>query len=304
MVWGRLLALHYGVQLSPVFKRPFPIQEWQQQSFTRDVNIVMGHGLAGLAQWIHFDAVYSLDRRRDAIERDGSDAHDDPPRIAARDEIAVGHVAHVPTLGVRLLPPRELGGAKVTTSCFPKRGRAVDLRTQTGKFDHNGNWAHAFKIPGQRDCTFDYVVATLNGTYRQPANMPIDMITNLQSLPANAQPRCYSKFFTCLQHARFRVSVNWRDAQGSGRAIGMATNDTSAKFYFFNADDTEMVVKVLDACDNPAFNSFWVFAGAATNVGYTLRVTDTQTGQTRTWGNPLGNDAAAIRDPQAFATCP
>ena len=139
--------------------------------------------------------------------------------------------------------PPNFGGARVTTSCFPKRGRAIDLRTTTGKFDHNGNWAHAFKIPGQKDCTFDYVVATLNGTYRQPANMPIDMITNLQSLPANAQPRCYSKFFTCLQHARFRVSVNWRDAQGSGRAIGMATNDTSAKFYFFNADDTEMVVK-------------------------------------------------------------
>ena len=63
-------------------------------------------------------------------------------------------------------------------------------------------------------------------------------------------------------------------------------------------------VKVLDACDNQAFNSWWVFAAAATNVGYTLRVTDTQTGQTRTWGNPLGNDAAAIQDTNAFATCP
>ena len=84
----------------------------------------------------------------------------------------------------------------------------------------------------------------------------------------------------------------------------MATDDNSAKFYFFDAEHTEMVVKVLDACDNPAFNSFWVFAAAATNVGYTLRVTDTRTGQTRTWGNPLGNDAAAIRDTNAFATCP
>jgi hypothetical protein len=35
-----------------------------------------------------------------------------------------------------------------------------------------------------------------------------------------------------------------------------------------------------------------------------VRVTDTLTGRTRTYSNPLGMAAAPIQDTQAFATCP
>ena len=50
--------------------------------------------------------------------------------------------------------------------------------------------------------------------------------------------------------------------------------------------------------------NFWVFACLQTNVEYTLTVTDTQTGQARTYDNELGQAAAAVLDTQAFATCP
>ncbi len=108
----------------------------------------------------------------------------------------------------------------------------------------------------------------------------------------------------CVTGDRFRVEVEWRDFAGnfgSAKVVPLAPSD-SGLFYFFNFDNWEMLVKVLDGC---GINSrFWVFAAAATNVEYTLQVTDTETGEVKTYINPLGNLAAAITDTGAFATCP
>ena len=66
----------------------------------------------------------------------------------------------------------------------------------------------------------------------------------------------------------------------------------------------EFLIKVLDGVGFGAFGNFWVFAAATTNVEYTLRVTDTVTGETKSYENPLGTPAPAVVDTQAFATCP
>jgi hypothetical protein len=56
-------------------------------------------------------------------------------------------------------------------------------------------------------------------------------------------------------------------------------------------------VKVLDA--RSINGHFWVYYGALSNVEYTLRVTDTTTGEVRTYQNPAG--AFASRgDVEAF----
>jgi hypothetical protein len=98
--------------------------------------------------------------------------------------------------------------------------------------------------------------------------------------------------------------VTWRDfgyTTGSGKKVSL-TADDSGLFYFFTSDNIEQLVKVLDGC---SINSrYWVFAAATTNVEYTLTVTDTQRGVTKTYFNPLGNAAAAITDTGAFSTCP
>ena len=44
---------------------------------------------------------------------------------------------------------------------------------------------------------------------------------------------------------------------------------------------------------------FWVFYGALSNVEYTLRVTDTQTGKTKTYFNPLRH-FGSVGDTQAL----
>jgi len=106
-----------------------------------------------------------------------------------------------------------------------------------------------------------------------------------------------------LNDGRFRVEVEWRDFEnrtGDGRTVTMSSAD-SGLFWFFDPDNWEVLVKVLDGC---GFNDhFWVFSAATTNVEYTLRVTDTRTGATTEYFNPLGNEAPAITDTAAFATC-
>jgi hypothetical protein len=110
---------------------------------------------------------------------------------------------------------------------------------------------------------------------------------------------------TCLTDDRFKVRVKWRTQFGTRNAANVVPfgSDDSGMFYFFNPDNWEMLLKVLDTCDlNPP--RFWVFAAATTNVEYTITVTDTQEQQVKTYFNPLGTPAQPIQDTSAFATCP
>ena len=108
----------------------------------------------------------------------------------------------------------------------------------------------------------------------------------------------------CLNDGRFRVTVDWQrrnGANGQGQAVRL-TGDTGY-FWFFNAANVEMVIKVLDACTAPA-PRFWVFAGGLTNVEVDIRVEDTESGEVRTYSNPQGTPFQPIQDTDAFATCP
>ena len=107
----------------------------------------------------------------------------------------------------------------------------------------------------------------------------------------------------CLNQERFRVEVDWRDFDGNtgtAQVVPFGADD-SGLLWFFGPDNWEMLVKVLDGCS--ANDHFWVFAAATTNVEYTLRVTDTETGARKTYINPLGSSAAAIADIEALPSC-
>lgn len=107
----------------------------------------------------------------------------------------------------------------------------------------------------------------------------------------------------CLSQERFRVEVDWQrfdGVRGDARRVSQGTND-SGLFWFFQDQNWEMLVKVLDGCQ--ANQHFWVFAAATTNVEYTLRITDTATGVVKTYFNPLGTAASAVTDTNAFSTC-
>jgi hypothetical protein len=78
--------------------------------------------------------------------------------------------------------------------------------------------------------------------------------------------------------------------------------DDSGVFTFFDAGNIEVQLKVLNACSFS--NRIWVFASGTTNVGVDITVTDTKTGTTKTYDNPLNQFFPPILDTSAFATCP
>jgi hypothetical protein len=107
----------------------------------------------------------------------------------------------------------------------------------------------------------------------------------------------------CLRDGRFAVTTAWSSGGGAGGA-GFAsplTSDTGL-FWFFDAANVEVVVKVLDGC---ALNErYWVYAGGLTDLGVTLNVTDTLTGATASYENPLGTPWLTVTDVGALAGCP
>ncbi len=106
----------------------------------------------------------------------------------------------------------------------------------------------------------------------------------------------------CLTDDRFRVCVDWPELGTGARLSAPYRNPDTGLFYFFNPDNVQFLLKALDGC---RFNDhFWVFAAATTSVEYTVTVTDTQSGRSRVYDNPLGRPSPAVVDTQAFATCP
>ena len=57
-------------------------------------------------------------------------------------------------------------------------------------------------------------------------------------------------------------------------------------------------IKVLDACDT--FEAYWVFFAATTNVDFTVKVTDTETGLVKEYTNTGGNAADPVQDTFTF----
>ena len=115
--------------------------------------------------------------------------------------------------------------------------------------------------------------------------------------------RCLTAAGTCARGERFRVDVDWRDFAGQEGAAGFldAVGDSSRVFWFFEQNNWEMMVKVLDGCG--INDHFWVFAAGITDVATSLRVTDTWTGRRWSSSSGLGQASVPVTDTRAFATC-
>ncbi|MBZ0113658.1 MAG: hypothetical protein K8J08_14430 [Thermoanaerobaculia bacterium] len=107
----------------------------------------------------------------------------------------------------------------------------------------------------------------------------------------------------CLGSGRFRVEANWRDfagRSGTARVVPMQSEE-SGLFWFFAADNWELLVKVVDGCGLNGHH--WVMAAGATNVEMELLVTDTLTGEWVRYFQPLGESTTPILDTQALEGC-
>lgn len=107
---------------------------------------------------------------------------------------------------------------------------------------------------------------------------------------------------------RYKVTVSFHTTQagglsGNGQEIPMAPLGVvnGGLFWFSNPENPEMLVKILDGC---LVNSrVWVFISAGTNFGFTVTVTDTLFGTTKTYTNNDLTPALPVQDTSAFPNC-
>jgi hypothetical protein len=104
----------------------------------------------------------------------------------------------------------------------------------------------------------------------------------------------------CLTSGRYRVTATFRAPQGRNAEpahVVQLTKD-SGYMWFFNDDNVEVTVKVLDVCASTGWA--WVFAAGMTNVEVHLRVLDTETHAIQEYTNPSGQPFQVILDTSAF----
>lgn len=105
---------------------------------------------------------------------------------------------------------------------------------------------------------------------------------------------------------RFKAELSYSSSQsggisGNAKAISLTALGVprGGLFWFFSADNPEVLVKVLNGC--PVNSRYWVFYSAGTNLGFTLKVTDTKTGATFLSSNPDLKLAPPVANTSAFA---
>ncbi len=103
----------------------------------------------------------------------------------------------------------------------------------------------------------------------------------------------------CLRDGRYEVRADWRVGEKSGSAHGFRRTADTGLFWFFSADNVELIVKVLDACEVNGHR--WVLMGGLTDVVVDISVTDSETEETRMYGAPGGTPFPTLFDLKAFS---
>jgi len=110
-----------------------------------------------------------------------------------------------------------------------------------------------------------------------------------------------------FRNGRFQVRGVWRAQIAPGtyntgilRFTSLGSSE-SGILWTQNPNDWVAIIKVLDGC--AINNRFWVFYAAATNIEFTITVTDTFTNTVKTYTNPINTAALPVNDTSAFATC-
>ena len=121
--------------------------------------------------------------------------------------------------------------------------------------------------------------------------------------PASGTEGCVPSFSrACLQHRRFAIDVTY-DATifggGAGAATPQVESDESLKFSFFQPENLELLLKIVDGC---SYNGhFWVYFSGLTNAGVSLRITDMISGAVFDADNPAGTALAPVFDIEALS---
>jgi plastocyanin len=141
------------------------------------------------------------------------------------------------------------------------------------------------------------------------AFLSIGGVRSLKAWPSGPVPLrtgeirdCNSGSSLCLSGGRFQIDATWAAADGStGRAHPIALTSDSGYFWFYEPDNVELAVKVLNGCG--VNGNYWVFAGGLTNLAVAITVTDAETGLAKKYSSPLGTAFQPILDTAALEAC-
>ncbi|HEX6899835.1 MAG TPA: hypothetical protein VF789_08980 [Thermoanaerobaculia bacterium] len=175
----------------------------------------------------------------------------------------------------------------------------TDTRTGAEKTYHNPQG----RLASRADVQAFPDAASIAAEIAQAAVAPVVSRSLPPPLPATAigaaaacQP---STEGLCLNQGRFLVEVEAVDPRTNSKVRARAvplTGDTGA-FWFFGADNLELMIKVLDG--RGVNGRFWVYYGALSDVRYTITVTDTATQEKKTYENAPGR-LVSRADVEAF----
>lgn len=137
---------------------------------------------------------------------------------------------------------------------------------------------------------------------------PYEIVTELITQPAPA-PCVPSATTLCIDDQpgdrRFAVTATFETgaASGQGGAIGLGSLGVNqgGLFWFFSQANPELLVKVLNGCG--LNDRFWVFLSGGTNVGVTVKIVDTVTGNSYMKVNPIGTPFPTIQDTTVGLPC-
>jgi hypothetical protein len=108
---------------------------------------------------------------------------------------------------------------------------------------------------------------------------------------------------------RFKIEVRYQSSRNGGiaghaRAIPLTSLGVNqgGLFWFFSADNPELLIKVLNGCGLGGY--YWVFYSAGTDLGITVTVTDTVTGRVFTRTSPDGKPVPTVQSTSALPCNP
>jgi len=169
-------------------------------------------------------------------------------------------------------------------------GRSWDFGD--GVMSSEAEATHSWSSPG-----FYRVVLTASGL-GATSMVSRDILVRASDPAGTCEPNAET---LCLKDSRYELRVDWwtgAGESGTGSVVHAGTND-SGLFRFFDADNWEILIKVLDGC---ALNGrVWVYGASTTDQGYSIRVTDTVSGEFEVYRNEAGRPAPAITDNEAFS---
>ena len=177
---------------------------------------------------------------------------------------------------------RQAGGGWRTHSTHPANTTTADVVALT---------------PGER---YDFRVRAFNNRGRSASNTVTIVLssTNFSDCEPTAPQIAFEHGYTvsmCIEYEKEGeiVKADALDYQLGSRESGL--------LYFFDRDNSEVLIKVLDACKVNQHR--WVFVAPVTTLAFNLHVDETATGERWTHRNPQGGVTATTRSDLTAFPC-